>query len=88
MNATLTTLTLQALELSVVLALPALLAALAAGTVMGMLQTATQIQDPALSFVPRLIAVGCALSVTFATMSERLMAFANAVLAELPKLAM
>lgn len=88
MDATLTTLTLQALELSFVLALPALLSALAAGTVMGLLQTATQIQDPALSFVPRLIAVGCALWITGAAMSERLTAFANAVLAELPKLAL
>ncbi len=88
MDATLSTLTLQALELSLVLALPALLSALAAGVVMGMLQSATQIQDPALSFVPRLIAVGCSLGVTGAAMSERLAAFANTVLAELPKLAL
>jgi len=88
MAQTLTTLTLQALELAFVLALPALLSALAAGTAMGMLQAATQIQDPALSFVPRLIAVGCALWITGAAMSERLTAFANTVIAELPKLAL
>jgi flagellar biosynthetic protein FliQ len=88
MTETLTTLVLQALELSLVLALPALLSALAAGVAMGMLQTATQIQDPALSFVPRLIAVGASLWITGAAMSERLTAFANTVLAELPKLAL
>ena len=88
MTETLTTLVLQALELSFVLALPALLSALAAGAVMGMLQTATQVQDPALAFVPRLIAVGTALWVTGAAMSERLTAFASTVIAELPKLAL
>lgn len=88
MDATLTTLVLQALELSFVLALPALLSALAAGVVMGMLQTATQVQDPALSFVPRLIAVGAALWITGTAMSERLTAFASTVIAELPKLAL
>lgn len=88
MSETLTTLVLQALELAFVLALPALLSALAAGVVMGMLQTATQIQDPSLSFVPRLIAVGASLWITGAAMSERLTAFASTVIAELPKLAL
>ncbi len=82
----LTSLLLQALELACVLALPALLAALAAGAIVGALQTATQIQDPAIAFVPRLLAVGAALWITSAAMAERLSSFASAVLAELPKL--
>ena len=84
---TLTGLLLQALELALVLALPALLAALVTGVIMGAVQTVTQVQDPAIAFVPRLLAAGVALSMTAATMAERLSAFANTVLAELPKLA-
>ncbi len=39
-------------------ALPALVAALAVGIIVGLVQSATQIQDVALSFVPKLLAVG------------------------------
>jgi flagellar biosynthetic protein FliQ len=84
---TLTSLLLQALELAFVLALPALLAALATSVIIGAVQTVMQVHDPAVAFVPRLLAAGVALSMTAATMADRLSAFATTVLAELPKLA-
>jgi flagellar biosynthetic protein FliQ len=87
-NAALTALAVQALELALVLALPALLAALAAGALMGIVQAATAVQDPAIAFVPRLVAVGAALWATSAAISERLTQFASHVLAELAKLAL
>jgi type III secretory pathway component EscS len=87
-NTALTALALQALELALVLTLPALLAALAAGVLTGIVQTATAVQDPALAFVPRLLAVGAALWATSAAMGERLTQFASHVLNELPKLAL
>jgi flagellar biosynthetic protein FliQ len=70
----------QALELAFWLSAPALLASFVAGAVSGLLQGATQVQDPALSFVPRVLAVGAALLASYAWMSERLVAFARQVL--------
>ncbi len=52
-----------ALMLGVLLSLPVLLAALAAGLVVGSLQSATQIQDPAVSHLPRVLAGALALAV-------------------------
>jgi type III secretory pathway component EscS len=65
----------QALELAFWLSLPALLASAVAGALSGMLQGATQVQDPALGFVPRLLAVAAALVLSAGWMGERLMAF-------------
>ena len=47
----------QALLLVLTLSLPALLAAAALGVVVGLLAAATQINDSALSFTPRLLGV-------------------------------
>ena len=69
-----------ALLLVLVLAAPPLLSALAAGFVMGLLQGATQIQDSALSFVPKLTAAVIALMVSAGFMREQLVTFARDVL--------
>ena len=53
----------QALTLSVLLAAPLLLAALAAGILIGMFQAATQIQDMTLSFIPKLVVFVIALGI-------------------------
>lgn len=45
----------QAMTITVMLAGPLLLSALAAGLFIGMFQAATQIQDMTLSFIPKLI---------------------------------
>ena len=66
---------MQALELALWLSLPALLASAAAGALSGVLQGATQVQDPALGFVPRLLAVAAALLLSVGWMSDRLVAF-------------
>jgi flagellar biosynthesis protein FliQ len=70
----------QALGLAFWLSLPALLASALAGALAGAFQGATQVQDPALSFVPRLLAVAGALFLGGAWMSERLLAFAEQAL--------
>lgn len=51
----------QALELTLVVAAPLLLAALAAGLIVGIFQAATQINEMTLSFVPKLVAIFLAL---------------------------
>jgi flagellar biosynthetic protein FliQ len=48
----------QALVVTALLAAPLLLAALAAGLVIGMFQAATQINEMTLSFIPKLIVIG------------------------------
>tara|TARA_R110001592_G_scaffold178836_1_gene420096 strand:- start:467 stop:736 length:270 start_codon:yes stop_codon:yes gene_type:complete len=45
----------QAMNVTVLLAAPLLLSALAAGLFIGMFQAATQIQDMTLSFIPKLV---------------------------------
>ncbi len=52
----------RALELALVISLPPVLAALAAGLVSGTLQSITQIQDATLSSVPKLLAAVVALA--------------------------
>jgi flagellar biosynthetic protein FliQ len=71
----LTAVVMQALELALLLSAPALLASAIAGALSGVVQGATQVQDPALGFVPRLLAVAAALLLCGGWMSERLVAF-------------
>jgi flagellar biosynthetic protein FliQ len=51
----------QALVVTAMLAAPMLLAALAAGLVIGMFQAATQINEMTLSFIPKLLVLAAAL---------------------------
>jgi flagellar biosynthetic protein FliQ len=74
---------LTALQLALWLSVPALVASALAGLVTGTLQAATQVQDPALSFVPRLLAVGVALFLSGAWMQRELATFTHVVLAQL-----
>lgn len=75
----------EALQLALWLSLPALAAAVVAGLASGLMQAATQVQDPALSFVPRLLAVSAALIAGGTVMQAKLVAFAGALLRELPQ---
>ena len=76
----------EALQLMLWLSAPALLASMLAGLCTGLLQAATQIQDPALSFVPRLLAVAAALFFSAAWMGERLLSFTGALWRDIPRL--
>jgi type III secretory pathway component EscS len=68
-------LVMQALQLALWLSLPALVASAAAGALSGVVQGATQVQDAALGFVPRLLAVAAALLLSAGWMSDRIVAF-------------
>jgi len=68
-----------ALQLALLIAAPALCASALAGLAAGLLQSATQVQDPALAFVPRLLAVGAALLVSGGWMIAKLVAFTGAL---------
>jgi flagellar biosynthesis protein FliQ len=77
----------EALVLALLLSAPPLGAALLVGLVVGALQSATQIQDPAVGVVPRLCAVLGALLVAGPWIGERLVRFGLDCLRLLPGLA-
>jgi flagellar biosynthetic protein FliQ len=63
--------------LVLLLAAPVLVAALIAGIVSGLLGAFTQIQDPAVSLVPRVAAVGAAIVIFAPAIAHQLVVFAD-----------
>ena len=66
----------QALVLSLAVAMPVLAVAAVIGLVVAVVQAATQIQDPTISHLPRLLAVVAALAVFGPWMGRQVVAFA------------
>ncbi|MFO0583055.1 MAG: flagellar biosynthetic protein FliQ [Anaeromyxobacter sp.] len=66
---------------------PALLAALATGLVVGVLQAATSVQEPTVAVVPRLVAVAAALALGGPFAAARLVRLARAAFDLLPGIA-
>jgi type III secretion HrpO family protein len=71
----------QALMLTLAVALPVLAVAALVGLIMAVMQAATQVQDPTLAHVPRLLAVAAALALTGPWIGRQIAAFAARVLA-------
>jgi flagellar biosynthetic protein FliQ len=82
LSATLT----EALFLALRLSLPVLGVAFAVALVMGLSQSFTQLNEPALSAVPRAVCVGIVLVLSGGWMAAELSSFAGRLFAELPKL--
>ncbi|MBQ0797233.1 MULTISPECIES: flagellar biosynthesis protein FliQ [Zhongshania] len=76
----------QAMNLTVLLAAPLLLSALAAGLMIGMFQAATQIQDMTLSFIPKLVVLIVVLGVTGPWMLGQLIDYTRQLFAMIPSL--
>ncbi len=74
----------QALVLSLWLAAPILVAALAAAIVSGLVGWATQVQDPAIGLVPRVAAVAAALALFGPHIGHELAAFGARLFAAIP----
>lgn len=74
----------EGLLLVLLVSAPALLAALLVGLVTGALQAATQIQDHAIAFVPKLVAVVAVLLVFGPVLFGQLVRFTQALLAAIP----
>ncbi len=77
----------EAVLLVLLVSAPPLLAALAVGLVTGVLQAATQIQEPTLGVVPRLVAVFVALGVAAPWIGARLARFGVACMDLVPRIA-
>ena len=65
--------------LALLLAAPVLVAVLVAGILTGLLAAFTQIQDPAISLVPRIAAVGIAIVAFGPSIAHQLDAFASRI---------
>ena len=90
MTASATTLVLNAIRegllLVLLLSAPPLIASMVTGFVVGLFQAATQIQEPTLSFVPKMIAVAIALLVTGNWVLSELVSFTQTLFDQLPHL--
>ena len=76
----------RALELTLHLSAPVLLASLVVGLLVGVAQAVTQVQDATLSFVPKLVAVAATLALVGGTMGAELVRFTEAVFVAIPTL--
>ena len=76
----------QAIMVTVLLAAPLLLAALASGLIIGMFQAATQIQDMTLSFIPKLIVLIVVLGLTGPWMLRTLVDYTRELIQMIPDL--
>jgi flagellar biosynthetic protein FliQ len=76
----------QAMNVTVLLAAPLLLSALAAGLAIGMFQAATQIQDMTLSFIPKLVVLVIVLGLTGPWMLRQLVDYTRHMIEMIPSL--
>lgn len=75
-----------ALEMTMMLAAPLLLVALAVGLLVGIFQAATQINEMTLSFIPKLVAIAVALMVAGPWMLRELIGYTRGLIESIPSL--
>ena len=81
-----TQIAVQTMLLAAKVAAPILLTALLVGFLISLFQAATQIQEPTLSFVPKMIAVSVALLITGNWVLSQLVSFTHQLFQMLPHL--
>ena len=75
-----------ALEMTMLLAAPLLLVALAVGLLVGVFQAATQINEMTLSFIPKLVGMAAALLIAGPWMLKELVAYTRQLIESIPSL--
>jgi flagellar biosynthetic protein FliQ len=75
----------EGLLLVLLLSAPPLLASMAVGLVVGVVQAATQIQDQTLGFVPKLVIVTLVLAAMGPVLGAQLVRFTEALLLSIPQ---
>lgn len=85
-DADVTEIATQTMIVAAKVAAPILLTALLVGFMISLFQAATQIQEPTLSFVPKMIAVSIALLVTGNWVLSELVSFTDQLFESLPRL--
>ena len=76
----------EGLWLAVLLAAPVLVAALVAGAVTGIIGAVTQLQDPAVSLVPRVVAGAAAVALFAPSVARQIAVFTAKLFAVMPTL--
>ena len=74
----------QAIELALLISLPMLGVGLAVGLIVSIFQTATQIQDQILAFIPKVLAMFIALLIAFPWIMDKMINLTAQVLLEFP----
>ena len=74
----------QALEMTLMLAAPLLLTALAVGLIVGIFQAATQINEMTLSVIPKLLAMAAVLALTGPWMLRTLVEYTRGLIESIP----
>jgi flagellar biosynthetic protein FliQ len=82
-----TQLAIEALTVTMKVALPVLLVALVVGLAVSIFQAATQIQEPTLSFIPKIIAMGVVVTVAGPWMLDELVIWTRDLLTSIPAVA-
>ncbi len=83
---TLLTLAQNAVMVTLILAGPVLLASLIVGSLVSLFQSATQINEATLTFIPKLIAVGVVLALLGSWMLQQILVFTANIFNNLPNL--
>jgi flagellar biosynthesis protein FliQ len=76
----------RAMILTLEVSAPFLLAGLAVGLLISIIQAATQIQEPTLSFIPKIIATGAVIAIGGPWMLSQLVGYTNALYLSIPTL--
>jgi flagellar biosynthesis protein FliQ len=77
---------LDAVYLALRLSLPGLGVAFAVALIVGLVQLMTQLREPALNGIPRLLGVALVLSLSFGALAGELVSFTARLYGDLPKL--
>lgn len=83
---TVTHLATRAMTLTLEVSAPFLLAGLAVGLLVSIIQAATQIQEPTLSFIPKIIATGAVIAIGGPWMLAQLVGYTAALFESIPTL--
>jgi flagellar biosynthetic protein FliQ len=74
----------EAVVMTLLLSAPVLVVAMAVGVVVGLLQAVTQIQEPTISFVPKLVAMLVVLSVSMPWLLTRMIEYFRGLVENIP----
>jgi flagellar biosynthetic protein FliQ len=74
----------QSIELAILVSAPVLLVSLVVGTVLSIIQTATQIQEMTLTFVPKIISIFITLLLFFPWIMDKMLTFTRDLIINIP----
>jgi flagellar biosynthetic protein FliQ len=83
---TVVSLTVDAMELSLKIGLPLLVAGLVVGLVISVFQAVTQIQEQTLTFIPKILVTGAVIIVAGPWMLDQLVVYAHDLYSSIPEM--